>query len=79
MSNLPTDAEVERAILNEIKKRKVRAGEIFPVPQVSADLQQEGFSGEEIAAAFERMVEKKWLEPSHGPMGKLLEEGFKVM
>lgn len=79
MASLPTANEVERAILTEIGNFGVRTNEIFPIMQITLNLQKKGFHHEEIVGSLSVMVEKNWLEPSNGPHWRLLEEGFKAI
>jgi len=73
------NVDLEYKILGQIKKYDIEAGQIFPVVQVKVNLENLGFSNDDIWSALESMVAKNWLEPTNGPHWKLLEDGFKAM
>lgn len=77
MATVPTPAEVERAILDGAKKYVQRPNTIFPYVQVGADLQEQGFTADELNAAYDRMVERGWLATTQSQVHLLVTDaGF---
>lgn len=64
MASIPTNEEVERAILTAINAYGVRGGEIFPLGAIHMKLQSAGYRAAEINDAFQSMADKGWIEGS---------------
>jgi hypothetical protein len=77
MANVPSQAEVERAILDVISTLNVRANEIFNVMTVHLRLQKNGLRANEINAAFASLGQRGLFEAaSSSKFLKLTQAGF---
>lgn len=80
MAEVPTQADVERAILEVISGLNVRANEAFNVATVQMRLQQRGFRADEINGAFASLGEKGLIADAPTPgFRKLTDAGFAAL
>ena len=77
MANVPSQAEVIRAILDVIHTLNVRGNEIFNLTTVDSPVQGCGFRPKEIRAAYVSMSEGGLIEATNQPQFlKLTDAGF---
>lgn len=80
MAEIPTNNEVERAILNEIEMRNVRAGEVVNIMSIGIALQKRGLRGSDINSALQRMMEAGLVSwDGRSQFLKLTDAGFAAM
>lgn len=62
MATVPNIEKIERAILDELSKRRVRGDQIFKPMAINIELQKSGFTGAEVTAGLQSMMDKGWVE-----------------
>lgn len=77
--NIPTDEEIERAILDVFKERSVRSGEGEMSDAIQMDLWNKGFTGEQCVAGFKSIIDKGLLERGDNATLILTPDGFSKM
>jgi hypothetical protein len=80
MAELPTVADVARAILDASKSFNPRPGTSIPMLAVFLKLSERGFVSDELNAGFASMQADGLIEPSGNPrFFRLTEAGFAAM
>jgi hypothetical protein len=67
LSTIPSNAKVERAILDEISKYHVGPNEVVPLGALQAKLLQTGFLIEEIFDAMQSLQDQGFIAPGPSP------------
>jgi hypothetical protein len=75
----PSNDQVERAVLDQIATYNPAPDTIFPIMQIGVNLQQDGFSSDQVNDALKRMVEKGWLKAGGGPHWTITATGHREM
>ena len=76
---IPTDEEIERAILDVFAERSVRSGEGEMSQEIQLNLLNKGFTVEQCAAGFQSLVGKGLLDRGENNMLILTSDGFNEM
>lgn len=79
MATLPTDVEIERAILDAIATFNPRPNEIVPLGGIQSKLYSSHLRADEINAALKRMVQSGLITVDGSPFLKLTDAGFAAM
>jgi hypothetical protein len=76
LSTPPSNAKVERAILDEISKYHVGPNEVVPLGALQAKLLQTGFLIEEVFDAMQSLQDQGFIAPPSPAMIVITDTGF---